>query len=143
MIYYGESIRRQSRELLAQLGIEHGLLRIVDEGALPFVISARIEAAVKRAGLMVNRQSLPPAVPLPKVSAKDRLRRSRPIFPEMSPSTLSMPACMGPLPSFSTWKIPFIPPRRAPRAFWCETRSVQSISSERSAWYASISYRLA
>ena len=32
------------------LGVEHAKLTIVDEGALPFVIAARVEAAVRRAG---------------------------------------------------------------------------------------------
>src|SRR4051812_12761563 len=54
-IYYGENIKAQTREVLAQLGVEHGLVRITDEGALPFVIAARLEAAVKRAGLSGTR----------------------------------------------------------------------------------------
>src|SRR5581483_10152948 len=53
-IYYGENIRNQAKEVLAQLGIEHGYLKITDEGALPFVIAGRIESAVKRAGLAVT-----------------------------------------------------------------------------------------
>ena len=51
--YYGESIHRQAEEVLEALGIRHAKLQIHDEGALPFVIGARIEAAVRRAGLDV------------------------------------------------------------------------------------------
>lgn len=84
-IYYGENIRNQAREVLKQLGVEHGYLKIVDEGALPFAISARIEGAVKRAGLAAGRQALPVALALPKPSAKDRLRRSRLYLPGNEP----------------------------------------------------------
>jgi citrate lyase subunit beta/citryl-CoA lyase len=84
-IYYGENIRNQAREVLEQLGVEHGYLKIVDEGALPFTISARIEAAVKRTALATGRQAPPAALPLPKPSAKDRLRRSRLYLPGNEP----------------------------------------------------------
>jgi len=49
--YYGDSILTQARQVLADLGVEHARLLIEDQGALAFVISARIEAAVRRAGL--------------------------------------------------------------------------------------------
>lgn len=84
-IYYGENIRRQTREVLAQLGVEHAWVKIVDEGALPFVIAARIEASVKRAGLAATKRALPQAVALPKASAKDRVRRSRLYLPGNEP----------------------------------------------------------
>ena len=57
----------------------------MDEGALPFVISARIEAAVRRAGLGANHRAVSTAAPLPKPSAKDRLRRSRLYLPGNEP----------------------------------------------------------
>lgn len=84
-IYYGENIRRQVAEVLAQLGIEHAHVRVADEGALPFVIAARVEAAVKRAGLAPARRALPSARPLPAPSAKDRVRRSRLYLPGNEP----------------------------------------------------------
>lgn len=84
-IYYGENIRRQTREVLTQLGIENAWVKIVDEGALPFVIAARIEAAVKRAGLATGKRALPPALALPKPSGKDRVRRSRLYLPGNEP----------------------------------------------------------
>jgi citrate lyase subunit beta/citryl-CoA lyase len=84
-IYYGENIRQQARQVLGQLGIEHGFLKITDEGALPFAIAARIEAAVRRAGFGWSRRALPAALPLPKPSAKDRLRRSRLYLPGNEP----------------------------------------------------------
>lgn len=45
---YGESISALASEVLKSLGVEHGLLSMEDKGALPFVIAARIEAAVKK-----------------------------------------------------------------------------------------------
>ena len=76
-LYYGEAIRQQARDVLHALGISHALVQIVDEGALPFVIAARMEAAVRRAGIAPTMAALPEAVPLPPPSPRDRLRRSR------------------------------------------------------------------
>jgi len=83
--YYGDSIRAQAQEVLAELGIDHARIAIHDEGALPFVIAARIEAAVRRAGLGQGLRALPQAVPLPPPSARDRLRRSRLYLPGSEP----------------------------------------------------------
>ncbi len=84
-LYYGAAIRRQVREVLGTLGVEHAFVQIVDEGALPFVIAARIEAAVRRAGLGQSKSALPQAAPLPPPSARDRLRRSRLYLPGNEP----------------------------------------------------------
>ena len=86
-LYYGENIRQQAREVLGALGVTGGKLTITDEGALPFVIAARIEAAVRRSGVVVG-----PLLPkegrngAPRVhSAKDRMRRSRLYLPGAEP----------------------------------------------------------
>jgi citrate lyase subunit beta / citryl-CoA lyase len=85
-LYYGEVIRRQVRDVLGALGVDHALIEIVDEGALPFVIAARIEAAVRRAGIAPGKPALPDAVPLhTSSSARDRLRRSRLYLPGNEP----------------------------------------------------------
>lgn len=83
--YYGDSILTQAREVLADLGVEHARVMIEDAGALSFVISARIEAAVRRAGLGEGRRSLPEPVALPAASPRDRLRRSRLYLPGSEP----------------------------------------------------------
>src|SRR5271157_4465537 len=83
-LYYEENIRQQVRELLRTLGVEHAHVSVVDEGALPFVIAARIEAALKRAGGS-GKSSLPDPIPPPAASAKDRLRRSRLYLPGNEP----------------------------------------------------------
>src|SRR3989454_2999068 len=83
--YYGTAIQAQTREVLEKLGVEHGQVAIHDEGALPFVISARIETAVKRAGLGSAKKVLPEKVLLPNASPRDRLRRSRLYLPGSEP----------------------------------------------------------
>lgn len=84
-LYYGEAIRRQVRDVVCALGVEHAFVEVVDEGALPFVISARIEAAVRRAGLAQGKSALPDAVALPPPLTRDRLRRSRLYLPGNEP----------------------------------------------------------
>ena len=83
--YYGDSIRRQAEEVLEALNVRHAHLQIHDEGALPFVIAARIEAAARRAGLGEGTRVLPPQVKPPATSARDRLRRSRLYLPGSEP----------------------------------------------------------
>lgn len=83
--YYGKAIRAQAEEVLAALGVEHARLLIHDEGALPFVIAARIEAAVRRAGLGEGRRALPERAAVPVPSSRDRLRRSRLYLPASEP----------------------------------------------------------
>lgn len=88
--YYGDNIRTQARQVLADLGVNHARVTIEDMGALPFVISARIEAAVRRAG-QGERPSLrraprggtePRRIP---ATPRDRLRRSRLYLPGNEP----------------------------------------------------------
>jgi citrate lyase subunit beta/citryl-CoA lyase len=83
--YYGESIRRQAEEVLEALGVRHARVEIHDEGALPFVIAARIEAAARRAGLGEGTRVLPDRLPLPEPSSRDRMRRSRLYVPGSEP----------------------------------------------------------
>jgi citrate lyase subunit beta/citryl-CoA lyase len=82
---YGDAILSQARDVLDSLQVKEGRLAIRDEGALPFVISARIEAAVKRAGLANGAKALPEKASLPAPSARDRLRRSRLYLPGSEP----------------------------------------------------------
>ena len=44
---YGESIRTLITEILDHFKIHHATVSIEDSGALPFVIAARMEAAIK------------------------------------------------------------------------------------------------
>jgi citrate lyase subunit beta / citryl-CoA lyase len=83
--YYGEAILSQTRQALETLGVKNAKVAIHDEGALPYVIAARIETAVRRAGLTSSNKVLPEKVPIPTPSTKDRLRRSRLYLPGNEP----------------------------------------------------------
>jgi citrate lyase subunit beta/citryl-CoA lyase len=82
---YGAAIEAQARQVLSALKIPHGRIVLHDQGALPYVIAARIECAVRRAGLGQGRRALPDAVPLASPSPRDRLRRSRLYLPGSEP----------------------------------------------------------
>lgn len=83
--YYGNAILEQSRVVLEELGVKNARVSIHDEGALPFVIAARLEAAVRRSGAALGKKSLPAQQTLAPASAKDRLRRSRLYLPGSEP----------------------------------------------------------
>ena len=84
--YYGEQIRSQAAEVLRALGVEHARVLIEDAGALPFVLAARIEAAVRRAGCVARAADPGPRVEDPcHTNSKDRLRRSRLYLPGNEP----------------------------------------------------------
>ena len=96
--YYGNSILAQARQVLEGFGIKHARVEIHDEGALPFVISARIEAAAKRAGLGLGLKASPEQVALPEPSSRDRLRRSRLYLPGSEPKYFINAAYMDRMP---------------------------------------------
>jgi citrate lyase subunit beta/citryl-CoA lyase len=83
--YYGEAILTQARQVLEALGVRNAKVSLHDEGALPYVIAARIETAVRRTGLANSHKALPEKIAPPAPSAKDRLRRSRLYLPGTEP----------------------------------------------------------
>jgi citrate lyase subunit beta/citryl-CoA lyase len=83
--YYGTAILEQTREVLDELGVKNARVAIHDEGALPFIIAARIESAARRAGIALGKRALPEQHPPPVPSQKDRLRRSRLYLPGSEP----------------------------------------------------------
>jgi citrate lyase subunit beta / citryl-CoA lyase len=95
-LYYGASILSQTRRVLESLAVKHARVSIDDEGALPFVISARIEAAAKRSGLCAGRKFSPEKVSQPAISPRDRLRRSRLYLPGSEPKYFINAALHGP-----------------------------------------------
>ncbi len=78
------------------MGVKHARVAIRDEGALPFVISARIETAARRAGLGLGRKASPEQIALPEPSPRDRLRRSRLYLPGSEPKYFINAALHGP-----------------------------------------------
>ncbi len=82
--FYGDSIRETAETVIGALGVEHCDLRIDDKGALPFVLTARIEAALRRAG--ITGSVLPDRViERQDHTERDRLRRSRLYLPGNEP----------------------------------------------------------
>ncbi len=94
--YYGESIRAQVLELLQRLGVGHGRVRVEDQGALPWVIAARVEAAARRAGVLGGDGRPERTVPPREPSARDRLRRSRLYLPGIEPKFMINAGLHGP-----------------------------------------------
>jgi len=82
--FYGESIRSAVRSTLSAYKVKNARVEVDDQGALPFVVSARIEAALRRAGARGNAAPKR-TVPVPAPTAKDRLRRSRLYLPGNEP----------------------------------------------------------
>ncbi|MBN1196905.1 MAG: citrate lyase ACP [Candidatus Aminicenantes bacterium] len=84
-VLYGESIRALVLDMMAFFKIENATLEIIDSGAVPFVIMARVEAAVRRLGLAGNKQYLPDWNESPPASRRERFRRSRLYLPGDQP----------------------------------------------------------
>ncbi len=83
---YGHAVRATCRAVLEALGVTDATVTVEDEGALDFVIAARLEAAVARAGVGNGSVFLP--APGPGFSARttrERLRRSRLYLPGNEP----------------------------------------------------------
>lgn len=83
---YGDAVRATCREVLSALGVEHARVVVEDRGALDYVIAARLEAAVARAGAGDGARYLPP--PSPGQAApirRERPRRSRLYLPGNEP----------------------------------------------------------
>jgi citrate lyase subunit beta/citryl-CoA lyase len=85
---YGGSIRKQAEKILAQYKIDHALLTIEDSGALPFVIDARIEAAVRKI-VKSDKEFLPEIIPENKnETPRDMIRFSRLYLPGNTPKLM-------------------------------------------------------
>lgn len=85
---FEESILSLSKEVLSTFGIEHASLKIEDKGALPFVLAARIEAAIKKA-IDSDKEYLPEFLKENNyTSKKDQFRFSRLYLPGNSPSMM-------------------------------------------------------
>ncbi|HET56309.1 MAG TPA: citrate lyase ACP [Ignavibacteria bacterium] len=83
---YGDSIRDHVKKMSEFFGLKNANILIEDAGALPFVIAARFELAVKKIFSEINKEFLPEfnKKNLYKTT-KDRLRRSRLYLPGNEP----------------------------------------------------------
>ncbi|HSB72730.1 MAG TPA: aldolase/citrate lyase family protein [Candidatus Methylomirabilis sp.] len=83
---YGDAVRATCRTVLDTLGVRDAVVSLEDAGAVDFVLAARIEAAVQRAGLGGGATCLP--APGPGSGARttrERFRRSRLYLPGNEP----------------------------------------------------------
>lgn len=82
---YGESIESLTSEILEFFGIKNALVKINDSGALPFVIAARIESAVKKL-IKTDLDYLPEFIMENSYStSRDRFRFTRLYLPGNTP----------------------------------------------------------
>lgn len=85
---FGPQIRRQVSDVLEALEVRNALVEIEDSGALPFVIGARLEAAVKLCG-KTDTSWIPPLIGQNTYeSSRDRFRFSRLYLPGNTPSMM-------------------------------------------------------
>ncbi len=85
---YGEAIDDLCLSVLTYFGIENALLEVEDKGALPFVMAARLEAAVKQV-IQTDVEYLPEILPENLYATrKDKLRISRLFLPGNTPSLM-------------------------------------------------------
>lgn len=86
---YGNSIREIAMQTLADLWIVNAELILNDNSALPFVLQARIETAVKQAHPENKHESLPEIKDHAReTSTRDRFRRSRLYIPGIQPKLM-------------------------------------------------------
>jgi citrate lyase subunit beta/citryl-CoA lyase len=96
-VYYGDSLREQIATGCAAFGFEHGRIRVEDGGALPFVLMARLEAALRAALPDSGARWLPDVDPASTVTtSRDRFRRSRLYLPGNEPKYFINAALHGP-----------------------------------------------
>ncbi len=82
---FGNSIKSLVREVLTFFKIENAEITIIDTGALPFVIAARIEAAIKKL-ISSDREYLLPVIPENEnTTRRDIFRFSRLYLPGNTP----------------------------------------------------------
>ena len=88
IVMYGDSIRKETLEILDFFGIKNAKVKIEDSGAISLVLAARLEAAIKK--LISTEKNWLPAMLEANLytTAKDRNRFSRLYLPGNTPSLM-------------------------------------------------------
>jgi len=87
-VLYKNSIHQLAEQILSYFGIQHARLEIIDRGALPFVLAARIEGALNSC-LDTGKEYWPDIIPENCYQTeKDRTRRSRLYLPGNTPKLM-------------------------------------------------------
>ena len=82
---YGDSIRTLVNNVIGYFGILHAEVTIHDQGAVPFVLAARLETAIKRALPELKSQYLLKSSLQKNKPIRDRMRRTRLYLPGNEP----------------------------------------------------------
>lgn len=85
---YGDAIYDQVLQVCSDLTIDTGRMIVQDNGALPFVIQARVETVIRQAVPNQYHRSLPPLKDHFYPSSKNRFRRSRLYIPGNQPKLM-------------------------------------------------------
>ena len=94
---YGDQTRQLIRDTLGSLGVESGQVEVEDAGALPMVMMARLEAAVRKLGRDVGDGCWPEMAAAAQYSSeRDRFRRSRLYLPGNEPKFMLNAGLHGP-----------------------------------------------
>lgn len=94
---YGDATRAFVAEATAAMGLTHARIEIEDAGALPFVILARLETALRRLGQNVGDGYWPDASPASQYeTTRERFRRSRLYLPGNAPKFMPSAGLHGP-----------------------------------------------
>jgi citrate lyase subunit beta/citryl-CoA lyase len=85
---YGDSIINLTSEILDFFGVKNALVKITDSGALPFVISARLESVIKKL-IKTDLEFLPEFINENQyTSTRDRFRFTRLYIPGNTPGLM-------------------------------------------------------
>jgi citrate lyase subunit beta/citryl-CoA lyase len=87
-VMYGNDIRKEAMEIIAFFEIKNAAVRIEDSGALPLVIAARLEAAIRKATDSAKDYLLPLLEENNYTTPRDRNRFSRLYLPGNTPSLM-------------------------------------------------------
>lgn len=85
---YGDSIHELLGKVLDFYGITHAEVAVEDSGALPHVLAARLEAAIRKVSNTRKAFLLPALDDSPGAAAPDRFRMSRLYLPGNNPSMM-------------------------------------------------------
>lgn len=85
---YGNAIRKLCHDMLSFFGVEHAKISIFDQGALEFVLAARLESAIKKVFPTDKEYLLPFHSNQLHQTAKDDPRRSRLYIPGNTPKLM-------------------------------------------------------
>ena len=85
---FGRHVRELVSDIFSFFGVSHAEVYVEDSGALPYVIAARVEAALSRLTALPESYPLPCKTCTYSSTARDRTRRSRLYLPGDNPKLM-------------------------------------------------------